>query len=143
MLEPSHSMTFAEAKRRAHLFEDLDLYWLEEPLPAEDLGGHVRLAAATTIPIAVGESIYSLSHFREYLAAGAAGILQPDAARLGCLTPWLKVAHLPEAFNVKVAPHFLMELHVSLADAEPHDVHIEHIPQLRQITRSEIEIVDG
>jgi L-alanine-DL-glutamate epimerase-like enolase superfamily enzyme len=143
MVDANQSMTYAEAKRRAHLFEQLDLYWLEEPLPAEDLGGHVQLAAATSIPIAVGESIYSLSHFREYLAAGAAGILQPDAARLGGITPWLKVAHLAEAFNVKVAPHFLMELHVSLAAAVPNAIYLEHIPQLRQITRSEIEIVDG
>src|SRR5207245_1163316 len=77
------------------------------------------------------------------LVAGAAGILQPDAARLGGITPWLKVAHLAEAFNVKVAPHFLMELHVSLAAAVPNAIYLEHIPQLRQITRSEIEIVNG
>ena len=32
--------------------------WLEEPLPAEDLAGHVELAAQTAIPIAVGESLY-------------------------------------------------------------------------------------
>ena len=143
MVDANQSLTYAEAKRRAHLFEEFDLYWLEEPLPAEDLGGHIRLAAATSIPIAVGESIYSLSHFREYVAAGAAGILQPDAARLGGITPWLKVAHLAEAFNVKVAPHFLMELHVSLAAAVPNAIYLEHIPQLRQVTRSEIEIVDG
>ena len=143
MVDANQSMTYAEARRRAHLLEDLDLYWLEEPLPAEDLGGHVQLAATTSIPIAVGESIYSLSHFREYLAAGAAGIVQPDAARLGGITPWLKVAHLAEAFNVKVAPHFLMELHVSLAAAVPNAIYLEHIPQLRQITRSEIQIVNG
>ena len=143
MIDANQSMTYAEAKRRARLFEQLDLFWLEEPLPAEDLGGHVRLAASTTIPIAVGESIYSASHFREYLATGAAGILQPDAARLGGISPWLKVAHLAEAFNVKVAPHFLMELHVSLAAAVPNAIYLEYIPQLRQITHTEIEIVDG
>jgi L-alanine-DL-glutamate epimerase-like enolase superfamily enzyme len=143
MVDANQSMTYAEAKRRAHLFEPLDLYWLEEPLPAEDIGGHVQLAASTSIPIAVGESIYSLSHFREYLTAGAAGILQPDAARLGGITPWLKVAHLAEAFNVKVAPHFLMELHVSLAAAVPNAIYLEHIPQLRKIMHTEIEIVNG
>src|SRR5438034_10947036 len=104
MVDANQSMTYAEARRRAHLLEDLDLFWLEEPLPAEDLGGHVQLAATTSIPIAVGESIYSLSHFREYLAAGAAGIVQPAAARLGGIPPWLKGAHLAEAVKVKVAP---------------------------------------
>lgn len=143
MIDANQSMTCAEAKRRAKLFEALNIFWFEEPLPAEDLAGHVRLAASTGIPIAVGESIYSLSHFREYLTSGAAGIIQPDVARIGGITPWLKVAHLAEAFNVKVAPHFLMELHVSLAAAVPNALYVEHIPQLRSITRKAMQIVNG
>lgn len=143
MVDANQSLTYAEARRRAHLFEELDLYWFEEPLPAEDLTGHVRLAGVTSIPIAVGESLYSPSHFREYLAAGGAGIVQPDVARVGGITPWLKTAHLAETFNVKVAPHFLMELHVSLAAAVPNALYVEHIPQLRRLTHREIEIVDG
>ncbi len=59
--------------------------------------------------------MYSIGQFAEYLARGAAGIVQVDVARIGGITPWLKVAHLAEAHNVKVCPHFLMELHVSLA----------------------------
>ena len=89
MLDANQSMTAAEAIRRAHLLQDCDPFWLEEPLPAEDMSGHVQLARATSIPVAVGESIYSLSHFREYLASGAAGIIQPDVARIGRITPWL------------------------------------------------------
>ena len=98
---------------------------------------------ATSIPIAIGESLYSVSHFREYLAAGACGVVQVDVARIGGITPWLKTAHLAEAFNVRVAPHFLMELHVSLAAAIPNAMYVEHIPQLRALTRTGIEIVDG
>ncbi len=143
MVDANQSMTYAEAKRRARLFEELSLFWFEEPLPAEDISGHSRLAASTSIPIAVGESIYSPSHFREYLVAGAAGIIQPDVARIGGISNWLKVAHLAETFNVKVAPHFLMELHVSLASAVPNALYVEYIPQLRSITKGEIQIVDG
>jgi L-alanine-DL-glutamate epimerase-like enolase superfamily enzyme len=143
MVDANQSLTYAEAKRRARLFEELDLFWFEEPLPAEDITGHARLAASTSLPIAVGESLYSPSHFREYLVAGACGIVQVDAARIGGITPWLKTAHLAETFNVKVAPHFLMELHVSLAAAVPNALYVEHIPQLRRLTMYEIEIVDG
>lgn len=143
MVDANQSMTYPEAKRRARLFEPVGLFWFEEPLPAEDIGGHARLAASTSTPIAVGESIYSASHFREYLTTGAAGILQPDVARIGGITPWLKVAHLAETFNVKVAPHFLMELHVSLAAAVPNTLYVEYIPQLRSITGAEMRIEDG
>lgn len=143
MVDANQSLTCAEAKRRARLFEPFDLSWFEEPLPAEDITGHTLLAASTSLPIAVGESIYSPSLFREYLSAGAAGIIQVDVARIGGITPWIKTAHLAETFNVKVAPHFLMELHVSLAAAVPNGLYVEHIPQLRAITTQEVEIVDG
>ncbi len=144
MVDANQSMTYPEAMRRARMFEEVDVYWFEEPLPAEDIRGHARLAAATSVPIAVGESLYSLSHFREYLEVGGAGIVQVDAARIGGVTPWLKTAHLAEAHNIAVAPHFLMELHVSLVAAVPNALYVEHIPQLRAVTTEETEVTqDG
>ena len=56
-----------EAIRRARAYEPLDLGWLEEPLSADDIEGHRRLCDHTSIPVAVGESLYSHLHFREYL----------------------------------------------------------------------------
>ena len=73
MVDANQAFQVDEAIRRARLYQPLDLAWFEEPLPAEDLGGHVRLLAQATLPVAVGESIYSLSHFREYLQRGAGG----------------------------------------------------------------------
>ncbi|MGN6426199.1 mandelate racemase/muconate lactonizing enzyme family protein [uncultured Leifsonia sp.] len=143
MVDANQSLTAAEAIRRAALLEPLDIFWFEEPLPAEDVAGHGRLARSTSIPVAVGESIYSVGHFREYLQAGGASVVQVDVARIGGITPWLKVAHLAEAFNVPVAPHFLMELHVSLCCAVPNALYLEHIPQLRAITATELAVRDG
>jgi L-alanine-DL-glutamate epimerase-like enolase superfamily enzyme len=143
MVDANQAFTVAEALRRAHAFEPFGLAWLEEPLPADDLGGHVELATHAPMPIAVGESIYSIGHFREYLERDACSIVQVDCARIGGITPWLKVAHMAEAFNVAVCPHFLMELHVSLAGAVPNAAWIEHIPQLDAITKSRLAIEDG
>lgn len=143
MVDANQSMTYAEARRRAHALEPYQVYFFEEPLPADDVQGHRELARSTTIPVAVGESMYSVGQFRDYLARGAAAVVQADVARVGGITPWLKVAHLAEAFNVPVCPHFLMELHVSLVAAVPAGAYVEHIPQLRAITRSELPIEDG
>jgi L-alanine-DL-glutamate epimerase-like enolase superfamily enzyme len=143
MVDANQAFTVGEAIRRARLYEPLDLAWFEEPLPAEDLGGHIRLAASTSLPIAVGESIYHPSHFREYLQRDACSIVQADVARIGGITPWLKVAHLAETFNVSICPHFLMELHVSLCAAVPNAAWVEWIPQLDDITTSRLAIVDG
>ena len=143
MVDANQSMTSAEAVRRAKAFEDVDLFWFEEPLPADDVAGHARLARSTSIPIAVGESLYSLAQFRDYLVREAVGIVQVDVARIGGITPWLKVAHLAESFNVMVCPHFLMELHVSLTAAVPNGRYVEHIPQLRAVTHDQLVVEDG
>jgi L-alanine-DL-glutamate epimerase-like enolase superfamily enzyme len=145
MTDANQGFTVAEAIRRAGLFEaaGLDLAWFEEPLPAEDVEGHVRLNRATTIPVAVGESLYHPAQFRDYLARAACGIVQVDVARIGGITPWLKVAHMAEAFNVSVCPHFLMELHLPLVCAVPNGAWLEHIPQLDDITEEGIAISDG
>jgi len=143
MIDANQAFTVAEARRRAHAFAPLMLAWFEEPLPAEDLDGHVELARVATMPVAVGESLYHPAHFREYLERGACSIVQVDCARIGGITPWLKVAHLAETFNIAVCPHFLMELHVSLTAAVPNGAWVEYIPQLDSITTSRMAMRDG
>ena len=95
------------------------------------------------MPIAVGESLYHPSHFREYLERRACTVVQVDCARVGGITPWLKVAHLAETFNAPVCPHFLMELHVSLSAAVPNGAWVEYIPQLDDVTTSRMAMRDG
>lgn len=143
MVDANQSFTRAEATRRARVLEEFNIAWFEEPLPADDVMEHVRLASSTSVPIAVGESMYSLSQFKDYLVLGGASIVQVDVARIGGITPWLKVAHMAEAFNVPVCPHFLMELHVSLVCAIPNAPWLEYIPQLDDITQTSMQTVEG
>jgi L-alanine-DL-glutamate epimerase-like enolase superfamily enzyme len=143
MTDANQGFTLSEAIRRARHLEALDIAWFEEPLPGDDVAGHAELARHTSVPIAVGESLYSASQFKDYLQAGACSIVQVDVARIGGITPWLKVAHLAEAFNVAVCPHFLMELHVGLCCAVPNGRWVEYIPQLEAITERGLDIRDG
>jgi L-alanine-DL-glutamate epimerase-like enolase superfamily enzyme len=69
--------------------------------------------------------------------------VQADVARIGGITPWLKVAHLAETFNVPICPHFLMEIHVGLCAAVPNAAWVEYIPQLDDVTTSRLKIEDG
>jgi L-alanine-DL-glutamate epimerase-like enolase superfamily enzyme len=143
MTDANQVFTVSEAIRRARHYEALDIAWFEEPLPAEDLNGHVLLAQSTSVPIAIGESLYSAAHFREYMQRGACSIVQVDVGRIGGITPWLKVAHTAEAFNLQVCPHFLMEIHLGLCCAVPNAAWLEHIPQLDDITKKPITLKDG
>ncbi len=132
-----------EAIRRASAYQPLDIGWFEEPLPAGDVSGHARLCAQTAIPIAVGESLYAPEQFRDYLERHACSIVQVDVGRVGGITPWLKVAHMAEAFNVAVCPHFLMELHVNLCAAVPNARWVEFIPQLDSLTGDKMTVHIG
>lgn len=131
------------ARRRAEALRPFDLAWIEEPLAADDIVGHVELASAAAMPVAVGESLYSVRHFAEYIARGAASVIQVDAGRIGGVTPWLKVAHMAECFNLPICPHFLMELHVSLVCAVRNGRYVEYIPQLDDITETGLRIENG
>lgn len=143
MVDANQSFNLAEAKRRAHMLEKFNIAWFEEPMPADDVIQHIHLANGTSIPIAVGESMYSLSQFKDYVSTGGASIVQVDVARIGGITPWMKVAHMAEAHNIPVCPHFLMELHVSLVCAIPNAPWLEYIPQLESLTRSAMKMKQG
>jgi L-alanine-DL-glutamate epimerase-like enolase superfamily enzyme len=143
MVDANQAFAYHEALLRARMLANHGITWFEEPMPADDLAGHARLAAASPVPVAVGESLYSPGQFRDYMALGACSIVQVDVARVGGITPWLKVAHMAEAHNLAVCPHFLMELHVSLACAIPNSWMLEYIPQLDAIATSRLDIRDG
>jgi L-alanine-DL-glutamate epimerase-like enolase superfamily enzyme len=143
MTDANQGFSLNEAIRRARAYEELDVAWFEEPIHADDVHGHQQLAASTSVPIAVGESLYSISQFKDYLQSGACSIVQVDVGRIGGITPWLKVAHMAEAFNVPVCPHFLMELHLGLCCAVPNGRYLEYIPQLDAVTSTGIRVEKG
>lgn len=143
MTDGNQGFSLSEAIRCASMLEDHNIAWFEEPLPADDVFSHVELSRRTSVPIAVGESLYSLSQFKDYLQQGAASIVQVDVARIGGITAWLKVAHLAEAFNIMLCPHFLMELHLPLVCATPNAKWLEYIPQLDSVTGESMRIEGG
>lgn len=143
MAGANQAFTLPEALRRARHYQALDLAWLEAPLPAEDIDGHVRLSQAATLPIAAGQSLHHPAHFREYLQRSACSVVQADVARVGGITPWLKIAHLAETFNVPVCPPASMELHVGLCAAVPNAAWLEHVLPLEEVTMTRIRIEGG
>jgi D-galactarolactone cycloisomerase len=104
----------------ARAVEPLDIFWLEEPLhwylqPAD----FVRLAAATSIPLAHGERELTRFTVRDFIAAGAIRYVQFDSTRYAGFTEALRVAQLAEQHGVMIAPHTVPELHGHLVAAFP------------------------
>lgn len=98
------------APRRINGLDGLDLTWVEEPLLSDDVAGHGRLRRQIKTPIAVGENLYNIFQFRDYLVAGGIDFVQADIIRVGGITPYMEIAALAQAFNRPMAPHFTLEL---------------------------------
>jgi L-alanine-DL-glutamate epimerase-like enolase superfamily enzyme len=143
MTDANQGFSLGEAIRRARYYEEMGLTWFEEPIHADDINAHKILLASTSVPIAVGESLYSISQFKDYMQMGACSIVQVDVGRVGGITPWLKVAHMAEAFNIEVCPHFLMELHLPLCCAVPNSRWLEYIPQIDMVTGEQMKFEGG
>jgi L-rhamnonate dehydratase len=102
MLDANCAYTVAEAKRLASLVADCDISFFEEPLRGNDIAALAELRRATSIPLASGQMIQSITWFRDALAAGALDIVQPNAAFCGGLTAMLRILALAEAHGVPV-----------------------------------------
>ena len=143
MVDANERFTHAEAIKRARMWEEFDLFWFEEPLPAEDILGHAKVKAHTTIPIALGESLFTRQQFKDYIASDGVSIVQPDCCRCGGITEWLKIAHMADCYNMQASPHFVMELHLPLVAAIPNGLFVEYIPSLDAVLRKPLKLEDG
>jgi L-alanine-DL-glutamate epimerase-like enolase superfamily enzyme len=135
------------APRRINGLRGLDLTWVEEPLISDDVAGHARLRTQIETPIGVGENIYNIFQFRDYLVGGAVDFVQADIVRVGGITPWMEIAALAQAFNRPMAPHFMMELSSQVLCAVPNgwiaeDVEGGSLSALKAL-RTPHRVVDG
>ena len=89
----------------AHAFEDLNLLWLEDPIPAENVEAMAMVKNATRTPICTGENFYTRFGFRELIQSQAADIVSPDLAKAGGLLEGRRIADLADMYYMPLAPH--------------------------------------
>ncbi|MEM5470334.1 mandelate racemase/muconate lactonizing enzyme family protein [Hoeflea sp. AS60] len=116
------TFTVATARRFAHLVEDCDLAWFEEPIIADDKAGIAEVRGSIPIPVATGESEATRFAFRDLALMRAADIFQPDPAFCGGISEAMRIGTIASAFNLRLAPHlwagapcFFAGLHVCAA----------------------------
>jgi L-alanine-DL-glutamate epimerase-like enolase superfamily enzyme len=131
------------AIRTGRALEEIGLYWLEEPLPYEDLEGAARVAAALDTPIASGESEYGWLGMKRYLDARACDILMPDLQRMGGITGYLKAVDLCEAYQAPVSSHLFVEASGPVLATAPHAVLLEHMDWWQELFDDRLPIVEG
>jgi len=109
MVDYNQSLEPGEAIRRVRALEPFALEWVEEPVAAEDLHGHARVRAASSIPIQTGENWWFPRAAERALAAGACDRMMPDLMKIGGLTGWLSVMGLAHAAAMPMSSHLFIE----------------------------------
>ena len=93
------------ARKIADALEPLDPDWIEDPLWMDRPQALAELAAATTVPLAGGETLGGLGQFQELIAGGGVAVPIMDVTWGGGITVARKVAALAEAAALPVAFH--------------------------------------
>ena len=106
--------------------------------------GHVRVVRDGGLPIATGENFRTLWEFKTLIAAGGVTYPEPDVTNCGGVTPFMKIAHLAEAFNLPVTSHGAHDVTVHLLAACPNRSYLEaHGFGLDHYIAEPLQIVDG
>lgn len=128
MLDANCAYRFFEAIEFSRMVEEYHPYWFEEPVDADDYDGYRKVAEKCSIPIAAGENEVTRFGFRDLINTQAISILNPDAACLGGVTEYMKVAGYADANGLVMSPHGQQQLHIHLDCAVPNAVLAEFYP---------------
>jgi len=143
------------ALRTLRDWEELDVYFIETPLPVDDLEGMARLAAESPVDTAAGEWLATRHEFADLLDRGGVHVAQPDVGRVGGITEALRVCDMAAERGRRIVPHCWktgigIAASAHLAAVTPHCPFIEFLPaeltdsQLRQhLVQEDLQIVDG
>ena len=144
-----------EALRVCRSLEKYDLFFLETPLPVDDLDGLARLADATDIRLASGEWLQTRYEFAELMDRGHIDVAQPDVGRVGGITEVMRVVEMARDRGKLIVPHCWksgigIAASAHMASASSNCRFIEFLPgdvaysQLRRdLVKDELTIKDG
>ncbi len=130
MIDIGKRYNLKQAMYVARAIEQMNIYWLEEPLPAEDYSGYRRLTEFTTVRIATGEEESGRLAFARLINEARVDVIQPDISRCGGLTEAKKIATLATDNNIMLIPHafktgILVAASIHIIASLPHNPFLE------------------
>jgi len=143
MADANQGLSEHQAIRLGRMLEEYDLTWFEEPLPAWDLDGLARVAAALDTPIASGETEYSRYGFRRMLELRSADILMPDLQRAGGVSEFMRVSHMAEAHDIAVSSHLFPETSIQVLGALSNAIFLEYMPWFSPLYTEQLTFENG
>jgi L-alanine-DL-glutamate epimerase-like enolase superfamily enzyme len=104
LIDGGNAWTADAALERCRRFAPYDIFWLEEPLAPEDVGGYAALARGSTQRIAAGELCATRFELERLILEGHIGVAQIDISRVG-LTQGLELAAIAASAGTPVVNH--------------------------------------
>jgi L-alanine-DL-glutamate epimerase-like enolase superfamily enzyme len=135
MVDANQVFDRKEALRRGRVYQDMGCFWLEEPLPPQDMEGFALLAQALDMRIATGENLNTKYAFADLIARKGADIVQPDNRRAGGVSEWMEIAAIADGYGVEVASHGGGATNLNMLLAMPNAIYME--------TSGPIKMMDG
>jgi len=99
------SYSASSAKRLLREVEDLDVWWIEDPIPPENHDVQREVTHSSTTPVAVGENVYRTHGNRQLIEEQATDILAPDLPKVGGMRETQKIAHMADLYYTPIAMH--------------------------------------
>lgn len=97
-----------EAVEVGKALSDNEYFWFEEPLAPENEQGYEELRRRCDVPLAAGESNYTVDQAARLVANRTLSVLQPDVARAGGISETRRMAEMARNHDVSYAPHIGM-----------------------------------
>ena len=143
MSDYNQGLNLAEAIRRARALDGEGLYWIEEPVRADDFAGAAAVAAAAETPIQIGENFQSPFEVERAITAGASDFIMLDAQMLGGVTGWLAGMALAQAAGKPCSSHLFQEYSAHLLAITPTADWLEWFDIADPLLREPLTLVDG
>ncbi len=133
MFDANEKCDLPRARRLLASARDHGALFVEEPLPADSVEDYRSLTESGGAIVAGGEHLQGRAAFFFFVSEHLLGLVQPDLAMAGGLTPALEIAALADTFNVSMSPHFLPGLFVHVAGVSPAVTWLEEFPLLEPL----------
>ena len=94
-------------RKVAKVMEPLNLMWLEEPVPADNIDVYKTITQETSTPICGGENFYLTYGYTRLLSEAAIDIIMPDLQKCGGLGEGQRIANFANAYYTPFSPHMV------------------------------------
>jgi mandelate racemase len=143
MADYNQCLSAAEAVRRIRRLEEVGLYWVEEPVLAEDYAGHAAVAREVATPIQTGENWWGPQDMSKALAAGASDFVMVDAMKIGGVASWLRAASLAQPGCIPFSSHLFPEISAHLLAVTPTSHWLEYVDWANTIVEEPLTLENG